>query len=82
MAFPVNTNSNIRASIKMTPAQNTRIHYLKSIQAHTPKTCPFCAHTLTNDNQQIYCPQCGLVCQDSTQYVAGEKICLPYGLKI
>lgn len=66
----------------MTPAQNTRIHYLKSIQAHTPKTCPFCAHTLTNDNQQTYCPQCGLVCQDSTQYVAGEKICLPYGLKI
>lgn len=59
-----------------------RLYYIKGIQAHTPNTCPFCAHELTVDDEQVYCPQCGLVCQDSTQYVAGTRICLPYGLKI
>lgn len=60
-----------------------RLYYIKGIQSYTPTTCPFCAKQLTEDNTgQVYCPQCGLVCQDSTEYSAGVKHCLPYGLKL
>ena len=60
-----------------------RLYYIKGMQSHTPTTCPFCAKTLVEDETgQVYCPQCGLVCQDSTAYISGIRHCLPYGLKL
>ena len=82
MAFPVNTNSNIRKHYMKPATQQTRLYYIRNLQSRTPSTCPFCAHTLTTEDTQVYCPQCGLVCQDTTEYVAGIKHCLPYGLRL
>ena len=82
MAFPVNTNSNIRKHYMKPATQQTRLYYIRNRQSRTPSTCPFCAHTLTTEDTQVYCPQCGLVCQDTTEYVAGIRHCLPYGLRL
>lgn len=59
-----------------------RLLYIKSIQSHTPNYCPECGEPLTVDDEQVYCPKCGLVCLDSTEYTAGLKYNLPYGLKL
>lgn len=50
--------------------------------SHIPRTCPDCEHELIVDEEQIYCPACGLITQDSTCYHAGRKFHLPHGLKL
>ena len=62
--------------------RNPRLYYIKSIQAHTPTTCPECDTELEVDEEQIYCPRCGLITQDSYDYQAGIKYTLPHGLKL
>ena len=59
-----------------------RLNYLKSLQAHIPVRCPHCRTHLITDEEQIYCPRCGLVTQDSYPYVAGEHFKLPHGLRL
>ena len=59
-----------------------RLIYIHSIQAHTPHVCPECQSELKTDDEQIYCPKCGLVTQDSIQYSAGHKYHLPHGLRL
>jgi uncharacterized Zn finger protein (UPF0148 family) len=61
---------------------NVRLLYIKKLQAHTPTHCPECDCELTIDDEQIYCPECGLVTQDSTEYVASIKYHLPHGLRL
>ena len=61
---------------------NPRLYYIKSIQAHTPNTCPDCGMELTTDHEQVYCTNGGLICLDSITYSAGRKHNLPYGLKL
>lgn len=59
-----------------------RLHYIKSIQSHIPTKCPHCNTILEVDEEQVYCPQCGLVTQDSYNYQAGQRFTLPHGLKL
>ena len=62
--------------------QEKRILYIKKFSKSIPYVCPECNHELTNDNEQLYCTHCGLVCMDSSYYTAGIKHNLPFGLKI
>ena len=62
--------------------KNPRLHYILKLQAKTPTKCPECNTELIVDDEQIYCPQCGLVTQDSYNYAAGLKYHLPHGLKL
>lgn len=62
--------------------QKIRLLYIKSIKSHTPSLCPHCHTILEVDEEQIYCPHCGLVTQDSYDYTAGTKYHLPHGLKL
>ena len=62
--------------------QKIRLLYIQSIKSHIPTTCPHCKTTLETDEEQVYCPKCGLVTQDSYNYQAGRKYHLPHGLKL
>lgn len=62
--------------------KQTRLDYILSIQSHIPSRCPHCHNELTVDEEQIYCPHCGLVTQDSYPYQAGQHFKLPHGLKL
>lgn len=46
--------------------------------------CPECGTRLDNDLDKgdDYCPNCGLITRSSSEYTMGQKIRLPYGLKI
>ena len=59
-----------------------RLMYIKSIQSHIPSYCPECHTPLIIDDEQIYCPTCGLVTQDSTMFNNGIKFHLPHGLRL
>ena len=60
-----------------------RLYYILSLQHHQPKTCPECGHDLVyEEDGEIYCNHCGLVCADSIEYVAGRKIVYPFGLRL
>jgi len=59
-----------------------RLLEIQKMQSHIPNTCPECGEPLTVDDEQVYCNNCGLVCLDSTEYTAGLKYTLPYGLKL
>ena len=59
-----------------------RLVFIKSIQSHIPHKCPECHTILEVDDEQIYCPKCGLVTQDSTEFVSGIKYHLPHGLRL
>ena len=59
-----------------------RLLYIKSIQSHIPSKCPECHNLLIIDDEQIYCPSCGLVTQDSTMFNGGQKFHLPHGLRL
>lgn len=59
-----------------------RLCFIKSIQSHIPSYCPECGESLTVDEDQIYCPKCGLITQSSTTYSAGLKFRLPHGIKL
>lgn len=62
--------------------RQTRLDFIRSIQSHIPKRCPHCNSILIVDEEQIYCPHCGLVTQDSYPYQAGQHFKLPHGLKL
>ena len=50
-----------------------------------PEVCPECGtRTIVLDNEKCeeYCTQCGYITRAASRYIAGEKICLPYGLII
>lgn len=74
-SLPTNSHSIVRMN-------NPRLNYIKKLQAKTPHECPECNNELTVDDEQIYCPKCGLVTQDSYNYIAGIKYTLPHGLKL
>ena len=74
-SLPTNSHSIVRM-------KNPRLTYIKKLQAKTPTECPHCHGDLTVDDEQIYCPTCGLVTQDSYNYVAGIQFHLPHGLKL
>ena len=59
-----------------------RLIEIKRMMAHTPTTCPECGQDLIVDDEQIYCPKCGLITQDSTCYHAGQKFTLPHGIRL
>lgn len=63
-------------------AQYMRLIFIESIQSHIPSRCPKCHTPLTVDDEQIYCPACGLVTQDGYDYSAGLKYHLPHGIKL
>ena len=46
--------------------------------------CPECGTQLSEDLEtgDDYCSHCGLITRSSSEYVAGSKFDLPYGLKI
>ena len=83
-SVPTNSHSIIRGhkSVSSMRNYNPRLYYIKSIQAHVPNTCPECNNELIVDEEQIYCPNCGLITQDSYDYQAGIKYHLPHGLKL
>ena len=58
-----------------------RLFFLKSFVKPRPSTCPECGAelTTTEDEDEIICTGCGLITSMSIEYVAGEKIVLPYG---
>lgn len=65
---------------------NPRKYYLDSFINHTPlNRCPECGNEIvysSEDEDESYCTHCGLVVSASIQYCAGQKIDLPYGLRI
>lgn len=62
--------------------KNLRLNYIKSFQAHIPSKCPECETPLTVDDEEIYCPCCGLITQTSISFIAGVKYHLPHGLRL
>ena len=59
-----------------------RLNYIKQCINHQPlNICPECGNPIdyTEDEDEYYCTVCGLVTQSSTEYVAGQKIVLPFG---
>ena len=62
--------------------QYFRLQYILSIKSHIPNRCPKCKTILEVDDEQIYCPNCGLVTHDSITYTAGIKHHLPHGLRL
>lgn len=59
-----------------------RLAYIQKMQSHIPNRCPECKNQLIIDEEQIYCPYCGLITQNSTMFNAGIKIHLPHGLRL
>jgi len=50
-----------------------------------PEKCPECETltiTLSHDKSYEYCTVCGLITRASIEYVAGQRIDLPYGILI
>lgn len=62
--------------------QYFRLQYILSIKSHIPNRCPKCKTILEVDDEQIYCPNCGLITQNSTEYAAGIHTKLPHGLRL
>lgn len=80
---PVSGNILLRGSMNNQKIKKQfRIGYLKTFIQPLPHTCPECGNPLDNAEDEIYCKHCGLVTSASIRYVAGQKICLPYGIKI
>ena len=86
---PVMTNSIIedmkdKEWLKTTAEKEAeyRLAFLKSFIKGLPHYCPECRNPLETDDEQIYCPNCGLICMDSTKYTAGMKYEPPHGLKL
>lgn len=61
--------------------QEQRLLYLKSFIKLLPHYCPECGCELstTIDEDETICTNCGLITSMSIEYVAGQKIDLPYG---
>lgn len=58
-----------------------RLLFLKSFIKPCSHYCPDCHTELISniDEDETYCPSCGLITSMSTEYVAGQKIDLPHG---
>lgn len=61
--------------------QLIRLSYLETFVKPQPSCCPECGGTLntTIDEDETICEKCGLITSMSIEYVAGNKINLPYG---
>lgn len=58
-----------------------RLAYLKTFIKPNSNICPECYGELstTIDEDETLCTDCGLIVSMSIEYVAGQKIILPYG---
>ena len=56
-----------------------RIIFLNTFIKPNPPYCPECGTKLIHEDDETYCPRCGLITSASIEYVAGQKINLPYG---
>lgn len=58
-----------------------RLAFIKSFNIPLPTICPECGNILltSQDEDETLCSHCGLVTSASIEYVAGQKIDLPYG---
>ena len=65
---------------------NPRRYYLNSFLNHESlANCPECGGEIkysSEDEDEAYCTDCGLVTSASTAYVAGVHIDLPYGIRL
>ena len=65
---------------------NPRRYYINSFLNHESlKYCPECGAEVeysSEDEDEAYCTHCGLITSASSQYVAGQKIYLPYGIRL
>ena len=65
---------------------NPRKYYLNSFLNHESlRYCPECGGEVeysSEDEDEAYCTRCGLVTSASIRYVAGNKIDLPYGIRL
>lgn len=65
---------------------NPRKYYINSFLNHESlRYCPECGGEVeysSEDEDEAYCTQCGLITSASIQYVAGVKIDLPYGIRL
>lgn len=86
-----NSHSNMRIKIDETfdmneYARSLRRIYLNKCLNHQPlNRCPECGGTIeysTEDEDEAYCTQCGLVTSGSYPYTAGIRIEFPYGLRL
>ena len=61
--------------------KDMRLAYLETFVRPNSNICPECYHTLTTteDEDETICTHCGLIVSMSIEYVAGQKIILPYG---
>lgn len=65
---------------------NPRKYFINSFLNHKSlRYCPECGAEVeysSEDEDEAYCTKCGLITSASTQYVAGRKINLPYGIRL
>lgn len=65
---------------------NPRKYYINSFLNHEPlNRCPECGGLIeysSEDEDEAFCTECGLITSASSQYVAGVRIDLPYGLRL
>ena len=61
-------------------------YYINSFLNHESlKYCPECGGEVeysTEDEDEAYCTECGLVTSGSYPYVAGIRIVFPYGIRL
>lgn len=82
---PVMSNSIVRKDMNDEEWITPRLFYLKSFVKPQRTTCPECHGEIeysTEDEDEAYCTRCGLVTSASIRYVAGNKIDLPYGIRL
>ena len=67
-------------------AKSLRRIYINKCLNHKPlNRCPECGGEIeysSEDEDEAYCKECGLITSASIQYVAGTKIDLPYGIRL
>ena len=65
---------------------NPRKYYINSFLNHESlKYCPECGAEVeysSEDEDEACCTHCGLITSASSQYVAGVRIDLPYGIRL
>ena len=87
---PTNSHYNMKKNklekMKKEKWLNPRKYYINSFLNHESlRYCPECGAEVeysSEDEDEAYCTHCGLVTSASTQYVAGRKIDLPYGIRL
>ena len=89
LSFPTNSYNNIKDTMPdpwLEPKEyqkEQRLLYIIRLKSHAPSTCPECGHDLIyEEDVEIYCNHCGLVCASTIEYVAGIRIKYPFGLRL